>query len=390
MLEVHLRYVRQFLRDAATKVPPELRADFEGVLQKIGTTAAESPGSPSGQVASGSTASDHSSMLASPDVPGTAAANSQQSMSQQVFLERLVQLTTQTVPGGDEVAPVTNLFNLPLSSKQQLTLGRLPSRRRATVLIDALFDSQLPMLAFLHERYFRDMVDMVYETDTLDQGIRSFRPLLHFALALGALFVQEDHGSKCCQSAQDEAMQQYLTGQELLEPLAISNLTALQTVLCAVVFLISTCRMTTAHSFIGLACSLGLRLGLHAKNTSLPLEEQLFRARACAAVLHVDALASLVLGLPTFIQAQEVDLSVLDHLASEAYKQQDWQTMAGVAQLKLLFACRLNGDAGSSLEASMADAEQRMVQEGSASLKGWRDHVSELLEELQGQQGGLE
>jgi hypothetical protein len=64
--------------------------------------------------------------------------------------------------------------------------------------------------------------------------------------------------------------------------------------------------------------------------------------------------------------------------------------MAGVAQLKLLFACRLNGDAGSSLEASMADAEQRMVQEGSASLKGWRDHVSELLEELQGQQGGLE
>lgn len=391
MLEVHLRYVRSFLRDAAHKVSPELRADFENVLQKISTVASESSSPPD--------ASESSHQAVMDEIPGypnlsettTRSSDVLQAVSQQSFLRRISQLASGAVNIGNESSAITALFSLPLPEQEAMSAAALPSRRRAMVLIDALFDCQLPLLAFLHERYFRDMVDMLYETDFLDEGVQPFRPLLHFALALGCLFLQTDHETDECQQAQTEAMQHYMAGQALLQPLMSSNLTALQTVLCAVVFLLSTCRMTMAHPLIGLACSLALRLGLHAKNANLPAEEQLFRARACTAVLHMDILASLVLGLPPFIQQREVDLSVFDHLASEAYQHGHWQTVASVAQLKLLFACRSNEDAALSSDATKKPyVQQTAIKEGGARLKGWREHVATLLEDLQDQGGGSE
>jgi hypothetical protein len=387
MLEVHLRYVRSFLHDACRKVPPELRADFESVLQKISSVAPEAPSPPNGTESSHHMSVDDGPVSAYLGDPAVRPSSTHHGVSQQTFLQQVLNLTS----GGNEddhSKAISALFELPLPTKHELSPAQLPSQHKATLLIDALFDSQLPILSFLHERYFRDMVDLVYSTKTPDEGIKTFRPLLHFALALGRLFIQTDHGAQGCEEAKDEAMQHYLAGQELLDPLAISNLTSLQTVLCAVVFLIATCRMTNAHALIGLACSLALRLGLHAKNTSLPAEEQLFRARACAAVLYVDSIASLILGAPPFIQQAEVDLGVFDQLAAEAYRRKDWQTVTIVAQLKLLFVCRSNEDTAFSGDAVEDTGMQHSaIKQAGTKLKGWRDHVGSLLQELESQAG---
>lgn len=390
MLEVHLRYVRSFLRDAARKVPPELRTDFESVLHQISTVAPEMPSPLNGGEGGHGAPAEYSLGSAYAVDPAPPPAGDLGRISQQSFLLEVIRLTSgETTAGRNGLSATAKLFNLPLSDGQDLPPAELPSRRRAMVLIDALFDSQQPMLAFLHERYFRDMVDMIYETTSADNGMAAFRPLLHFALALGYLSAQTNHGAEDCDGAHREALQHYQAGQMMLDPLAMSNLTAIQTVLCAIVFLISTCRMVTAHALIGLVSSAALRLGLHTKNLDIPAGDQHMRARVFAAVLHVDSFAAIVLGLPSFVQAQRIDLSVFDHLVSHAYQQRDWQTAASVAQLKLLAICKSNEEDASSLgETDDGLSRQTIIKHAGSRLTDWREHVAPLLQELHGQAGG--
>lgn len=97
------------------------------------------------------------------------------------------------------------------------------------------------------------------------------------------------------------------------------DLIALQSIACIVIFLISTSRLVLAHTYIGIACSATLRLGLHrqtAQSLSLGSETQDARLRILLTVLRLDGLVSVVLGLPAFIDHHSVDQSLIQKRAT--------------------------------------------------------------------------
>lgn len=390
MLEVHLRYVRAFLQDAARKVPPELGIDFEGVLHKISTAAYEPPSPPSGS--NGTSTPAFKDLVASPI---SASANPyppdvQEGASQHAFIVGILDLLNGGQLGStDDISAVTSLFDLPMPALERSRKVALPSRSQAMALVDALFGARHPMLAFLHEHYFRDMVELVYEVNGPDQGVERFLPMLHFAFALGHLFAPGEHRLDGCKHAHREALRHFQAGKILLQPLEMNNLTALQTVLCAVVFLLSTCRVAAAHPLIGIATTLALRLGLHVRAMSLPDEERYMRAKVFATVFHVDLYASIVLGLPSFIHPRKVDMAVFDDMVEEDSPQDDLYSATAIAQLKLLVICKINEETvptsnGVAKEASF----KQHAKEAGARLREWRDDIAPLLKQLRDKPGG--
>lgn len=387
LLEVHLRYVSSFLQDAARRVPPELGIDFEGVLRKLRSLGPEVPDRSSDNESGPTSVFGDSMDVGYAGSSATRPSIMSGSASQQSFILQLV----QRMDGGEggsqtNLYAVTTLFNVPLPEMSDWAPAPIPSQDRAMLLIDALFSSKLPVLAFLHERHFRDMVDLVYETETPDEGIVRFLPLLHTALALGYMCAPREHRTHGCDHANDQAMQHYQAGQELLEQLEMNNLIALQTVVCAAIFLMSTCRLVAARPLIGLASSLALQLGLHKSNVDVRTEETRIRAGVFVAVLHLDLSASVVLGTVPFLEPRELDLTLIDNLASESFRQSDWHTVTSVAQLRLLLICKANEGAFTPSETPGNDkALHAAVDQASSGLKGWHNRVAFLSEALQDQ-----
>lgn len=391
MLEIHLRYVRNFLQDASRKVPKELGVDFEGVLRKISGAVSVLPetddeGTGSGDPLSERAGNEQSNRrLSSRDqFDGRSPRSQYAKIPHPAFLKMLV----QELGGADFAAAdgfsetVDNLFNMPLDDERVAATAALPSRQQALRLIDAVFDSQHPMLAFLHEQYFRDTVDMVYTATSKDDAIDRFLPLLHIILGLGYLYCRSVHeaghneGRAGCEVALEKATAHYLSSRALLQPLGLSTMTTLQALLCSVVWLISTCRIEEAHPSIGLAVSLALRLGLHVSNISLPAEEKMLRGKVFAAIVHIDAYASMILGLPMFLGQADVDFDMFDGLVKQATAERDGQTSAALAQLSLLLICRR--DHG-NVAATDTDTGLRMQQ-----IKSWEKKSATLLRHVAG------
>ena len=112
----------------------------------------------------------------------------------------------------------------------------------------------------------------------------------------------------------------FFTGRDGLQQAGSHDLLALQMTLCAILFLLSTCRLAKAHSLIGTACSSAFRLGLHTSTASIGLASNQVRARTkvFAALMKMDAYASLILGLPPFIRANDVHPEVIKLLGDPA------------------------------------------------------------------------
>lgn len=108
-------------------------------------------------------------------------------------------------------------------------------------------------------------------------------------------------------------MRHFLFAKSLVDVTQCSDLRSLQTLLCFILFLISTARLASAHAYIGLACSTTLRLGLHFRSnydTSLSKQQRELRRDVFWSVVKMDMYASAVLGLPAFIDLQEVDPAI--------------------------------------------------------------------------------
>jgi hypothetical protein len=97
----------------------------------------------------------------------------------------------------------------------------------------------------------------------------------------------------------------------------------MQTILCLITFLVTTSRLTSAYTYLGIACTSALRLGLHkeiGKDISLPGTQQEARLRIMLAVLQLDTFVSIVLDMPTRINPGCVDPAVLAALQPPSTK----------------------------------------------------------------------
>ncbi|KAL2402319.1 hypothetical protein ABEF95_013332 [Exophiala dermatitidis] len=219
---------------------------------------------------------------------------------------------------------VNNLFDKPAPSPSVLSLQHThppghPNQATALRLLDAVFTKYHALIQFLHESDFRDMVRRLYGEPLLwaSPSTGRFMPLFHSVLALGFHLDIEARNSHGCQFTDTEAMKSLKNFQLANRDVELgqcSDLISLQTILCLVVFLLSTSSLTAAHTYLGVACSLALRLGLHKDDHKLlyTQAQRSMRSRVLLGVLQLDMLVSLVLDIPPTMNHDSVDPGAME------------------------------------------------------------------------------
>lgn len=105
-------------------------------------------------------------------------------------------------------------------------------------------------------------------------------------------------------------MRHYIAARDMVDITRCRDLMSLQVLICIVLFLTSTARVATSHTYAGLAVTAAFRLGLHCQVSAeerysvLELE---IRARVFLTIVKLDTYCSSVLGLPALINVQELD-----------------------------------------------------------------------------------
>ncbi|KIX92514.1 uncharacterized protein Z520_11834 [Fonsecaea multimorphosa CBS 102226] len=211
---------------------------------------------------------------------------------------------------------MSRLFDSPLPDKQALATDipiskLLPSRQSATELLHAVFGQTYQLLQFLHEPTFQKQTDRIYDLDPMDfeDSDHDFLPLFYSVTALGYLFHQKVHYKYGCKGAVNQAMRHFIAARRMVDLDRCRDIPTLQTLLCFILFLISTARLATAHTFIGLAVAAAMRMGLHSQASCEGLceLEKDVRRRTFWTIVKLDIYSGTVLGLPGMIKLDYVD-----------------------------------------------------------------------------------
>ncbi|KIX08338.1 uncharacterized protein Z518_02994 [Rhinocladiella mackenziei CBS 650.93] len=219
---------------------------------------------------------------------------------------------------------LTNLFNAPVPNSAAITHNQsifqsLPSLPTTLSLLDVVFTRCHPFIQFLHEVDFRDMVHRLYGESALQFGASSqnFMPLFHAVLGIGLLFDIRSRKQHGCEETANEAARHFFLARRDLDIAQCADLISLQTLLCLITFLVSTSRLTAAHSYIGIASSSAMRLGLHKHiegDVPLSTAQRDTRTRVFLAVLQFDTYVSLVLDVPAFINLDFIEPPIMNDL----------------------------------------------------------------------------
>jgi hypothetical protein len=308
------------------------------------------------------------------------------------FLLRTIELleTSPSASQNQRLGIISDLLSRPLRSladhlKPGIAAHDVPEN--AGVLLDAVLSRGDLFSCFLIEQHVREIAAAVTASPT------AVPPhsvgLLHTVLALGYLYTSNDHGPDSSQDSLQEATRHLQMGISIGLPALAQDLTSLQTVLCAIIFLFSGYRTAMAHSLIGTACSLALRLGLF---SSLHRHPEVIsddpdakeRIRLLAAVLSLDMLGSLILDLPPFIHHSLVPQTRLVELAVNAENRGDLYTAALLRQCVLLaIPLCLRHHAGE--EQSTEDGNIRPLQNAHEACQRWKRDTTSLMSRLKSQ-----
>ncbi|EXJ76711.1 uncharacterized protein A1O5_01219 [Cladophialophora psammophila CBS 110553] len=224
----------------------------------------------------------------------------------------------------------TALFNAPVPDAEAGTqyssqFQSLPSLSITLGLLEVVFTRCNPLIQFIHEADFRDMVNRLYSESALQFGASShnFMPLFHGVLAIALLSDVRSRKKHGCEDIVNEATRHFLLARRELDVAQCADLISMQTILCLIYFLVTTSRLTSAYTYLGIACTSALRLGLHkdiGKDIPVTEVQQDARLRIMLAVLQFDTLVSIVLDLPTRINPDCIDPGVMTSLKTDFAK----------------------------------------------------------------------
>lgn len=104
-------------------------------------------------------------------------------------------------------------------------------------------------------------------------------------------------------------MRHFIAARRMVNLDRCRDILSLQTLLCFILFLISTARLATAHTFTGLAVAAAMRMGLHSQTSCDGLShlEKDIRRRVFWTIVKLDMYSGTVLGLPGMINLDYVD-----------------------------------------------------------------------------------
>ncbi len=213
---------------------------------------------------------------------------------------------------------ITRVFDSPLPDRPALDTDvpmsqLLPHRRTATKLVKVVFNQAYPLLQLVDQESFQTQTDRIYDLDPIDfeDSDHDFLPLFYAVVAIGFLFSQTVHKEYGCRRALSQAMRHFIAAQQLIDITRCRDLVSLQVLICLAIFLMSTARIATAHTYIALAVSTAMKLGLHSaapsKLMSFSELEQNMRGRVFWTIVQMDMYMSSVLGLPALVNRYKLD-----------------------------------------------------------------------------------
>ncbi|KAI5804462.1 fungal-specific transcription factor domain-containing protein [Geopyxis carbonaria] len=186
----------------------------------------------------------------------------------------------------------------------------LPSKEVVNILVETCLDYACVLMRFIHRPTFMAMLKRIYETspENYDEEENTFLPLLYLALGVGCLFVSDTEklGIGNCH---DEAIKYFSAGRRMIEMTDIRDIYSLQAVLLMIIFLQSSARMSTCYSYVAIALSAAVRMGLHRSlpDTKFNPVEREIRKRIFWTCWKMDTYVGALLGLPKGISQEDVD-----------------------------------------------------------------------------------
>lgn len=219
-------------------------------------------------------------------------------------------------PASPHHLALSHLFDSPLPDKQALSSSisinqLLPSRATASRLLSIVFEQTHQLLRFLDEPWFQAQTDRIYQLNPSDysDSDHDFLPLFFGVVAVGYLFDPLRHKGYGCRRTIDQAMRHFIAARQMIDVTRCHDMVALQTVLIFALFLMSTARLATAHTYIALAAAASMRMGMHSQTTygHFPPRHNEARRRIFWTIVKLDIYTGTILGLPGLVNLSHVD-----------------------------------------------------------------------------------
>ncbi|KAI1388523.1 uncharacterized protein F4822DRAFT_429142 [Hypoxylon trugodes] len=400
-LQDHLSLARSWLREIHNKAPEIPGLDLENCLRILDFTLPEAqPASPPSPVSPSSfTSHEHApkqavlkNMLVGHDRivnVGLGKIGFYGCYSELSFILRTLEIfqRQQTVPPEQRTLVISNLFSFPLPPKENVDLSlakSLPSYNIVLTLIDAVFARTHPMLSFLPEQHVKETANLLTALEAPAIPTPSLS-LFHLTLALGYLFDSPRHQEEGCHEILRRGTNHFHTGLAMITPMQTNDIESFQALLCAIIFLVSSSRITLAHSLVGTACSSALQLGLHSVGSRIEPSstETRLKTRLLATIMRLDLFTSIILDLPPFIQPDKGLLTRITRLALEAEAEKDFYTAANLRQVCLLaIPIREHGSVESFADGTPGSVDIGHFEEAKNEFQNWQVSTSSLLASL--------
>jgi hypothetical protein len=255
----------------------------------------------------------------------------------------------------------------------------LSERHVAVNLAESLFNTSDFFTTFLRRDRVREVVAAVHNPTSIVH-IQSHAPsfaLYHAIQALGRIAQCKAQRHQDCPEALVQAWANFHAVEELVDSQSCTDTMSVQALICQLIFLISTSRITSAHGMLVTVYSTLLRLNFHRfdKADQGPLAEQALRVALFSAVVKIDLYVGLMLDLPRFVN-DDLVRSCVQALHRVYQHDTDLTTIASTKHLELLhFASAArqtvfnhNGTDSDATDADVLARAERQLQHLSSEL----------------------
>ncbi|KAF4634789.1 hypothetical protein G7Y89_g3317 [Cudoniella acicularis] len=186
----------------------------------------------------------------------------------------------------------------------------LPPRDVALDLISNALDKACALLKFVHEPSFYSMLHRLYVVHPEQYGYEEnkFLPLLYAALAVGYLFSSSERVYFGNAHALSQGEKYFVASRQMITITECREIWSLQAVLFMIIFLQSSAKMATCHSYVSAAMATSLQMGLHRSEleTFDPIERET-RKRIFWTIRTMEAYVIAILGLPRTVSDDDID-----------------------------------------------------------------------------------
>lgn len=179
-------------------------------------------------------------------------------------------------------------------------------KEKAIELVETCLDKACVLMRFVHKPTFMAMTDRLYKLrpEDYEDDENTFLPLFYLALAVGCLFLEGDENYN-----KESSMKFFTAGRRMIEMTDIRDIFSLQAVLFMTIYLQSSTRMSTCYSYVGIALSAAVRMGMHRSIPDAmfdPIEREV-RKRIFWTCWKMDTYVGAILGLPKGIAPEDID-----------------------------------------------------------------------------------